>query len=135
VVLENKAEIFEQVKQFKQIDKIETIEDSVKLGQLFVDYKLLIPLERDPRVESDAKLKYPKHHLPARPQFRKFSEKGGFYTWQIAKPFGKLALLLTLGILIIFAFMCFQMWPMWLKIGIWYVSFYTLIVLVRPIQI
>ena len=26
--------------------------------------------------------------------------------------------------------MCFNLWPLWLKIGIWYFSFYTLIVLV-----
>lgn len=72
IVIEHKKLIFEKVKHFKQIEQLETIEDSIKLGQLFIDYKLIIPLERDPRFEAESKLKYPKHLLPARPQFRKF---------------------------------------------------------------
>ena len=66
--------------------------------------------------------------VPARPQNARFGEKG-FYTWMIPKPRGKLALFLFIGFLIAIAFMLFNLWPMWLKIGIWYFSFYTLIFL------
>jgi translocation protein SEC62 len=54
----------------------------------------------------------------------------GFYMWNVPKPRGKLALFLFIGFIIAIAFMLFHLWPMWLKIGIWYFSFYTLIVLV-----
>ena len=39
--------------------------------------------------------------------------------------------MMWLGIIafIILALMCFRLWPMWLKKGIWYISFYLLIFL------
>lgn len=117
-----------QFKEIKAIQTLDKLEDSIKLGQLFIDYKLLIPFERDPRHESEAKKKYPKFIVPARPQFGKFGEKG-FYSWMIPKPRGKLALFLLIGFVIAIAFMLFNLWPMWLKIGIWYCSFYLLIFL------
>jgi hypothetical protein len=64
--------------------------------------------------------------VPVKPAF---GEKG-FYSWNIPKPRGKLAFFLFLGFLLAIAFMLFHLWPLWLKIGIWYFSFYTLIVLV-----
>jgi hypothetical protein len=30
---------------------------------------------------------------------------------------------------VVLALMCFRLWPMWLKKGIWYVSFYLLVFL------
>jgi hypothetical protein len=89
-------------------------------------YRLLIALDRDSRFKDEAKKKYPKHLMPCRPQFL---EKG-FYSWNVPKPRGKLALFLFIGFIIAIAIMLFHIWPMWLKIGIWYFSFYTLIFLV-----
>lgn len=65
--------------------------------------------------------------MPVKPAF---GEKG-FYSWNIPKPRGKLAFFLFLGFMLAIAFMLFHLWPLWLKIGIWYFSFYLLIVLVR----
>ena len=59
----------------------------------------------------------------------RMTEKG-FYMWKIGKPHGKLALFLTLAVIVVIAFMCINIWPMWLKIAIWYVSFYALVFLV-----
>jgi hypothetical protein len=108
---------------------LETIEDSIKLGQLFVDFRLALPLERHLHTPEEKKMRYPKHLVPARPQNFKFNEKG-FYAWLTPKPYGKMAILLTLVIVIVIAFMLFHLWPLWLKIAIWYFSFYTLIILV-----
>ena len=94
----------------------------------------MIPFERDPRQESEAKKKYPKFIVPARPQFQRFGEKG-FFSWNIPKPRGKLALFLFIGFIIAIAFMLFSLWPMWLKIGIWYCSFYLLIFLMGFIML
>jgi len=49
VVLHNKTEILKQFKEVKAIQSLDKMEDSIRLGQLFIDYKLLLPLERDPR--------------------------------------------------------------------------------------
>jgi len=118
------------MKQFKKvtaIPKLETLEDSMKLGSLFIASRLLIPFDRDPRQPGEAKKKFPKHIVPVK---QGFGEKG-FYSWNTPKPRGKLALFLFIGVLIAIAFMLFHLWPLWLKIGIWYFSFYTLIVLVN----
>ena len=117
-------------KLVKAVPEIADLKDSIKLGQLFIDYKLIIPFEKDPRKEEEAKKKWPKFLVPARPTSGRFAEKG-FYSWNIPKPRGKLALFLFIGVLIAIAFMLFHLWPMWLKIGIWYFSFYTLIFLVN----
>jgi translocation protein SEC62 len=132
VVIENRTEIMKMFKEVKALPQLEDLKDSIKLGQLFIDYKLLIPLDKDPRKEEEAKKKWPKFLVPAGPKSGKFGEKG-FYSWNVPKPRGKLALFLVIGVLIAIAFMLFHLWPMWLKIGIWYFSFYTLIILVRSI--
>jgi hypothetical protein len=35
---------------------------------------------------------------------------------------------LILMVIAVLALMCFRLWPLWLKKGIWYVSFYLLVV-------
>ncbi len=58
--------------EIKAIQKLEKLEDSIRLGQLFIDFRLLVPFERDPRqekTEPEARKKYPKFIVPARPQF------------------------------------------------------------------
>lgn len=109
------------------VKELEKIEDSINLGKLFLAYQLLYVLDRDPRQEAEAKKKYPKHLVPSRQQT--LTEKG-FYAWNIPKSKTKLTLFLIIGVLIAIGFMLFSLWPLWLKIGIWYLSFYTLIVLV-----
>jgi hypothetical protein len=44
----------------KAIPQLEKLEDSIKLGQLFIDYKIMIPLDRHPQHPEEAKKKYPK---------------------------------------------------------------------------
>ena len=130
IVLEHKTAIMGKLKEVKALTLLETVEDAIKLGQIFVDFRLLLPLERHLHGPDDKKMKYPKHLVPAKPQNFKFSDKG-FYAWLTPKPYGKMAILLAIGIVIVIAFMLFSLWPLWLKIAIWYFSFYTLIVLVR----
>jgi len=45
-VLENKDEILKKFVEIKTFATLDKIEDSIRLGQIFVDFKLLIPLER-----------------------------------------------------------------------------------------
>lgn len=46
---------------------------------------------------------------------------------------GKRTLWLGLGIIIAFAVLLFRVWPQWLRVGVWYVSYYLLVSLVRNI--
>ena len=90
---------------------------------------MILPLDRHPEYKDEAKKKYPKHLIPARPPNNKMTEKG-FYAFNVPKHMGKMALMLGLAVLLVIAFMCINIWPLWLKIGIWYVSFYLLVFLV-----
>lgn len=131
-MLQNKTEILKMLKLNTAVKQLDSIEDSIQLGNLFGAYKLLFALEKDPRHEEESKLKYPKHLVPSREQ--KFKDKG-FYSWMVPKPSGKLAFYLVIGIIIAITFMLFNLWPLWLKIGIWYFSFYTLMFLLGLILI
>ncbi|TNV78137.1 hypothetical protein FGO68_gene1137 [Halteria grandinella] len=109
IVLENKTEILKMLKLNKAVKELDKIEHSIMLGNLFGAYKLLFALEKDPKHEAEAKLKYPKHLVPSRTQ--QFTEKG-FYSWDVPKPRGKLAFFLFIGVLIAIAFMLFNLWPL-----------------------
>ncbi len=54
----------------------------------------------------------------------------GFYIWNVEKSKGKLAFMLMLVVVIVIAFLLFNIWPLWLKIALWYCSFYLLMFLV-----
>ena len=132
IVLGNKTEILKMLKLNTAVKQLEKIEDSIQLGNLFGAYKLLFALEKDPKHESEAKLKYPKHLVPSPRQ--QFTDKG-FYSWNVPKSSGKLAFYLVIAVIIGIAFMLFNLWPLWLKIGIWYFSFYTLMFLLGLILV
>jgi hypothetical protein len=126
-VLECKTDILKKFKLIKAIPTIEKLDDSLKLMQLLMMFRLLIPLERHPQYQDELKKKWPRHLMIARAPI--FGPKG-FYMFQLPKSHKKLAILLTIGIIVVIAFMLFSIWPLWLKIAIWYVSFYTLVFLV-----
>ena len=54
----------------------------------------------------------------------------GFYIFQIEHGKMKTQLWLIFGVGLCFFFLLFRVWPEWLKIGIWYLSWYTLVFLV-----
>ena len=57
-----------------------------------------------------------------------FSDKGIYMVLEKEQP-GRNKLMLGLVIVAIIACMCFRLWPLWLKKGIWYLSFYLLVFL------
>jgi len=57
----------------------------------------------------------------------------GFYIWKVEKSKGKLTMMLMLVVVIVVAFLLFNIWPLWLKIALWYFSFYLLMFLVNTI--
>lgn len=133
-MLAQKEEILKKLKLNKSITALDKIEDSIKLGQLFIEMGLMRALMRDPNFPSELKKKYPKHTIYAPGGNNRMADDKGFFTWTIERSHTKLALMLGLVILVVIIFMLFNIWPMWLKIAIWYVSFYLLVVLVSLIE-
>jgi len=60
---------------------------------------------------------------------KQFTEKGIYLVLEEDNS-GKQRLYLLLVIVVVIVLMCFRLWPMWLKKGIWYISFYLLVFLI-----
>jgi translocation protein SEC62 len=87
----------------------------------------MMAIDKDARFPDDMKKRYPKHLLPLRQNTMKDK---GFYMWTVERSKGKLAFFLFLIVMVVIFFMLFNIWPLWLKIALWYISFYLLILLV-----
>jgi translocation protein SEC62 len=89
-------------------------------------YRCIISLAKDPRLISTGNEKIPKFVVPDKALF---SDKG-IYMVMEKESSGTKNLYLILVAVAILAMMCFRLWPLWLKKGIWYLSFYLLVFLV-----
>jgi len=72
--------------------------------------------------------KTPKYVQPVQ---KAFNEKGIYMVLENQQEEAKSQKMwLAVVIIVIIALMCFRLWPMWLKKGIWYISFYLLVFLI-----
>jgi len=77
---------------------------------------------------SAATEKTPKYVNPCQ---KPFNDKGIYMVLENQKEEAKSQKLwLGLLIVVVIVLMCFRLWPMWLKKGIWYMSFYLLVFLI-----
>jgi len=60
---------------------------------------------------------------------------GGMYMFTVKTNAGKQYLWLALMIFAAFFFLLFRVWPEWLRVGVWYVSYYMLVFLVSKKKI
>jgi translocation protein SEC62 len=129
-VLQNAEHILKLIPSFveeKQIIKLETMEDSIKLGQFMMICKNLVQVQGDPRMCGPNE-KTPKYVTPVQ---KAFSEKGIYMVLENKEEEQKSQKMwLGLVVVVIIVLMCFRLWPMWLKKGIWYISFYLLVFLI-----
>jgi len=72
--------------------------------------------------------KNPKYVNPVQ---KAFNDKGLYMVLEDKKEEEKSQKMwLALLIVVVIVLMCFRLWPMWLKKGIWYISFYLLVFLI-----
>ena len=112
-----------------EIKELNTMEDSIRLGQYMIVYRNILQLKKDPRIVQAGNEKTPKYVVPAPPQ-QPMGDKG---IYMVMEPEGGdkyQYVYLGLIIIAVLACMCFRLWPLWLKKGIWYISFYLLVFLV-----
>ena len=93
-------------------------------------HQVVGPLERNPEAVDEVKKKWPKKLIPKRDG--NFNDKM-FMTWLVPKDAKRLSLFLILVILAVLLIMLFPIWPISIKLIIWYISFYLLIFLVSLI--
>eukprot|EP00357_Protocruzia_adherens_P034229 CAMPEP_0115009068 /NCGR_PEP_ID=MMETSP0216-20121206/22357_1 /TAXON_ID=223996 /ORGANISM="Protocruzia adherens, Strain Boccale" /LENGTH=314 /DNA_ID=CAMNT_0002376735 /DNA_START=176 /DNA_END=1120 /DNA_ORIENTATION=- len=109
--------------------ELEAADDYPKFLSFLLHTGFMVKLERGEDSEIDGKkLKWPKKLNPPRSQAMTF-EKMSFYSWRgLKKP--KMASFLTFGIVFAVIAAClFPVWPLQLKIGLWYLSVFLLLIM------
>lgn len=102
------------------------MEDSIKLGQFMIICQNLIQVQADTRMCTPTE-KTPKYVNPA--PGKPFTDKGIYMVLEKDESKSQ-SLYLGIFVVIVIILMCFRLWPMWLKKGIWYISFYLLVFLI-----
>ena len=118
LVLENADEILTLLKDHAKFDKLEKIEDSMRLGDAMINQGLMKWFDRIP--DDVKKFKYPKKLL----EIRASMLDKGFYGFDIVKSQTKTTIL-AIGLAVsIIAIILFPLWPYSVKLGIFNVLFY-----------
>ena len=92
-------------------------------------YRNVIQLRKDPRIVQAGNEKTPKYVVPEKPM-APMTETGIYMIMEREGDKKTASMYLILMVIAVLALMCFRLWPLWLKKGIWYVSFYLLVFLV-----
>ena len=134
-IINHRKEILAMAKELvarKNLNGLEKIEDSLQLLGILANFKKLVKLYPhrlqypDPNA-SDAKR--PKRvEIP--PENMQIMETGGIYMFTVKTNTMKRALFLGLGVIVGMLVLLWRVWPMWLKIGVWYASYYLMVILV-----
>jgi len=128
-VLSNKEKILSMIPTFvneKLVTSLDTMADSIRLGNMLLVSRSVVQVRGDPRIVGTANEKCPRYVIPDKAPF---SEKG-IYMMLEKENKQKQSFYLLLIVFVILALMCFRLWPLWLKKGIWYISFYLLVFLI-----
>ena len=128
-VLQHKDKIMQMIPTFIKeglINKLDTMDDSIRLGNMMIVTRNVVQVKGDPRIVGTANEKCPKYVVPDK---NPFSEKGIYMVLEKENK-QKQSFYLVLVVIAILALMCFRLWPLWLKKAIWYISFYLLVFLI-----
>jgi hypothetical protein len=137
-VISNRKEILGMIKSkqtIEQLEGLETIAGSVTLLSFIAQHKKLFKVQPyrlqypDPRAP-DAKR--PKR-VEILPQEQQIIEPGGMWMFNVTQSSFKRNLYFALGCVALFLVLLWRVWPVWLRIGVWYVSYYLCIVLVSTV--
>ena len=128
MVLKSQKAIQDLLPSFKI--KLETVEDSIALGQLLISHGVIKQLTADTGMVQPSKTK-PKYVVPL-PAAKGGAEmqEGGIYV--IVDNTSDTTQMLWLAgiVVVIILLMCFRLWPIWLRKGVYLLSFYLLVFLI-----
>lgn len=135
IIITHRKEILAIAKEIqarRDLHGLEKIEDSMHLLGVLANFKKVVKLAPhhlqypDPKA-SDARR--PKR-VEILPDNQQIIETGGFYMFTVKTNTFKRALLLGLGVVLGMLVLLWRVWPMWLRIGVWYASYYLAVTLV-----
>ena len=95
------------------------------------NWRVLIKVDR---FEEDAKKKFPKKLKPLPPQGMDIFEEKKLYITYVERPVQKSSYVyLSLIVISIVAFCCIAIWPLWLKLFVWWTLFILLCSIVNKL--
>lgn len=118
LVLEHSEEILKLWTTHNKLEKLDSVEDSKFLGDLFMNNGLMYAYDRIP--DDVKKFKYPKKLM----EVKKSMQEKGFYGFNIYKSQTKMAVLAIVLAIAVVAIILFPLWPYTVKLGIFNVLFY-----------
>lgn len=121
-----------EISKRNNLKGLESIEDSILLLDGLMKFKKIFKVGPSRMAYPDPKApdaKRPKK-VDVLPQDRQFMEAGGMYCFNIQTNGMKRTLYLGIGIVLAIAMLLWRVWPVWLRMGVWYVSYYLLLALV-----
>ena len=128
-----KMSAYIQTKQ--NLNGLQKIEDSVLLLTILMQFNMfvfLIPqrlMYPDPKAADARRPK--KVEMP--PKEYQHVQGGGMYMFTVKTKEAQRSMYLGLAVVFLFAILLFRVWPMWLRLGVWYCSYYLCIALVSKI--
>lgn len=118
LVLANKDEILKILSKHIKLDKIDSVDDSLQIGDIMINNGLMKCYDR---LKDDVqKFKYPKKLMEAEASMH----AKGFYAFQIHKSQTKMTVLAIILALSIVAIILFPLWPYSVKYAIFNILFY-----------
>ena len=134
-IISNAKEIMKmcpKINSMQSLNNLETLQDSVQLLAILIQLKKMdrvIPhmmTYNDPKAPEAKKpkivQKLPPEHMTVTPH--------GFYIFTLESSGFKQYLWLGIMVFACFFFLLFRVWPEWLRLGVWYISWYLLVFLV-----
>lgn len=124
LVLEHAEAILAMLKLNTDIKQLASVSDSIELGNLFVEAKLIVGFQRNPN--EPKWLKYPKTLLPFK---LVVMTEDNFYAFNIKKKERGILYVVILASLVVLLIL-YPMWPYPIKLGIFYIVFAMLVFLI-----
>lgn len=124
--------MIKNISQRCELNNLEKIEDSVQLCLILFQLKKMtrvIPYRQlypDPRAKEAQKPK----QIQSAPADQQIVGATGMYMWINREQSSWRFVYLALVVFGLFFFLLFRVWPEWLRIGVWYVSWYMLVFLI-----
>jgi hypothetical protein len=121
-----------EIQKRKDLKGLESIEDSILLLDGLFNFKKLVKIGPSRMQYPDlkaAEAKRPKR-VEILPIEKQQIEAGGMYMFTVKTNNMKRAIYLAIAVVLGIGVLMWRVWPIWLRLGVWYVSYYLCIALV-----
>lgn len=139
IIMTHRKEILAMGKTIDDIFKLNglaDVQDSVKLLTQLARQKKIIKVQPEKITYPDPKA--PDARRPKRvellPAEKQVMEIGGMYMFNVRTNTQKRILYLGIAVVLGFLILLWRVWPVWMRVGLWYISYYLAMALVSSLS-